>query len=62
MASTKWNEACGECGHEQDYHHDDGDEPDIERYELCPCPTFVPSGKAATYDTPEEWSSRSTDA
>jgi hypothetical protein len=62
MASTKWSEACGECGHEQGYHHDDGDQPDVEHCELCPCPRFVPSGKAATHDTPEERSSRSTDA
>jgi hypothetical protein len=48
----KLNEACAECQHEQGYHHD-GDTPE-ERCELCPCPRFVPSGKPATYDTPEE--------
>jgi hypothetical protein len=50
--TTKWNEACGECHHEQGFHHT-GDTDD-ERCELCDCPRFVPSGKAATYDTPEE--------
>lgn len=49
---AKWNEACAECHHEQGYHHK-GD-TDEERCELCGCPKFVPSGKPATYDTPEE--------
>jgi hypothetical protein len=51
---TRWNEGCAECGHEQGYHHDGGDEAPDERCELCQCPRFAPSGKLATYDTPEE--------
>ncbi len=53
--ATKSNEACAECGHEQGYHHDtDRTPPGVERCELCLCPRFVPSAKAATYDTKEE--------
>jgi hypothetical protein len=53
--STKWNEACAECAHEQGRHIDRADAPpDTEPCELCACPNFVPSGRPATYDTPEE--------
>ena len=53
--SKRWNEACLECGHEQGHHIDKGD-PEADPCELCKCPGFVPSGRAATYDTKEETS------